>query len=233
LSACGLGGAATLSGSEVEKSITDSAGATLEGATVSKATCPESREVEPGDEFVCTVVIDGQEVPFRVVQDEGGYSYDVDGKVLAQDLTEYEDAAAAFVLQNEGVDVAADCGGAEHRTWLFVAAKTTVDCEVDYGDLQRGLRVDVARDGTVRNIVFTEARLDLGVVNDRVGQQLIGRLGGPFVLVCEDTFADETEAIALAPGEKFECVAVRNLAEVGTVRVEVKNVSGKLEATIV
>lgn len=230
---CSSGGGAVIDASRLERSIIESTEQALEGATISRAECPDDRAVKAGDEFTCTLVIDGQDVVFRVVQDnDGDPDFDVDGNVLAQDITQYERAAAAFVLQNEGVDVAADCRGDDGHRWLFVSGRTDLDCMVDYGDLRRGVRVGVARNGKVRHVAFTEARLDLGVVTARVSQQLIGALGGPFVLACPDTFADETVATALPPGATFECTAVRNLGSVGTVRVEVVDVNGRLRAEV-
>jgi hypothetical protein len=240
-SACSSSGTSTLDGSAVEREIIDSTESELDGAAVSKATCPASRPVERGDTFTCTLLIDGQEVKVRVTQDvkapktyeRGSYFYELDGKVLAQEISQYEDAAAAFVLQNEGVDVAIDCGGTDGRRWLFVAGKTSLDCMVDYGDLSRGLRVGVARNGKVRNMVFTQARLDRGVVNERASQQLIAQLGGPFVLSCPDTFANDSVNVAFDPGATFECTAVRNLGDVGRVRIEVLDVNGRITASIV
>jgi hypothetical protein len=228
LGACGSGGT-SVDAEAIGDLLIERSEPGLPGAEFGEAECPGDLSVDEGDTFVCTLVIDGQSVDYRVTRTDSGYDFALDGKVLAQPVSGYEDAAAAFVLANEGVDVAADCG---ERAWVFVSERTSIDCTVDYGDLPRGVEVGIARNGEVRNVVFTQARLDLAVVTTRVSQQLIDELGGPFVVTCDPPLVDETGAGSFDPGATFACTAIRSFAEVGTIDVEVVDVNGKLRATL-
>jgi Domain of unknown function (DUF4333) len=205
----------------------------LEGADVGEAVCPDEPDVDVGESFTCTLTVDAQQLNFSVTREASEYVFEVAEGVVAQSVVEVEDAVATFVLQNESVDVAAECGDGAQR-WLFVSAPTKVTCSADYGSFARGLEVTLRRNGEVRNIRWTEAKLDLGVVNDRVGQQLIGQLGG-FFLSCPETLVDESATTALPPGAKFECTAIRvgELTEIATVEVEVRDVDGTLKARVV
>ena len=226
------GDGATFDVEALEVEIAANGSADLEGAVVGDAVCPDDVDVEVGGSFECTLTIDGQDVQFTVTRKSKRYSFRPTTRVSPLPVTDLEQAAAAFVLQNEGLDVAADCGSAE-RTYLLVSEKTATVCSVDYGGFARALEIEVGRDAEIRDIRWTEAKLDYGVVADRVVQQLVGPLGGTFFLSCPATFADETATAALAPGSTFSCVAVRNFNEIATIEVTVDDVEGAVTAIVV
>lgn len=232
LGACG-GADSKIDVAALEEQISSMGATQLEGAEVGDAACPDEPDVDVGESFTCTLTVDSQPLEFTVTREESEYTFEVAKGIVAQSVVEVEDAVAAFVLQNESVDVAAACGDGTQR-WLFVSAPTKVPCSADYGSFARALEVTLRRNGDVRNIRWTEAKLDLGVVNDRVGQQLIGQLGG-FFLTCPGTLEDETATTALPPGATFECTAIRvgELTEIATVEVEVRDVDGTLKARVV
>ncbi len=231
LSACG-GSDAGVDVDALERLIESTGAEQLEGADVGSAVCPDQPDVEVGESFSCTLDVDGQTLAFTVTRSESEYDFEVADGVVAQSVVEIEDAVAAFVLQNESVDVVAACG--EGAPWLLVSAPTKVACSADFGAFARSIEVTLRRNGEVRNIRWTEAKLDLGIVNERVAQQLIGRLGG-FFLTCPETLPDETAITALPPGATFRCTAIRvgELTEIATVEVEVRDVEGKLAARVV
>ncbi len=229
---CGGDGGSTLDVEALEAEIAANGSADLEGAVVGDAVCPDDADIDVGGSFECTLTIDGQDVPFTVTRKPKQYSFRPTKRVSTLPVTNLEASAAAFVLQNEGLDVSANCGS-EQRTYLIVTAKTTATCSVDYGGFTRALEVVVARDAKIRDIRWTEAKLDYGVVADRVVQQLVGPLGGTFFLSCPATFADDTATAALTPGSTFSCVAVRNFAEIATIEVTVDDVEGAVTARVV
>lgn len=239
---CALVGRGNLDMTLVETAIREDVTAQFTGAVLESVECPKQREAKQGDSFQCIAIVDGQRVPFEVIQDVGtdttkdyepGY-VDIElGAVNPRRIASFERAVASFVLQNEGVDVSADCGGPKNYEWLFIGKARPLDCVVDYGGLERGVRVAVGQLGGVRTIAFTQARLELGVVTDRVSQQLITELGGPFALDCTPTFADVSTSLALDPGARFECTAVRDLVPVARLAVTVVDTAGRLRAEVI
>lgn len=239
---CALVGQGSLDMTLVEGAIRDDVVANFDGVVVDRVDCPAQRPAKRGDSFQCTALVDGQVVPFEIIQDVGTDStekyrsghVDIElGPVNPRRVASFERAAAAFVLENEGVDVAADCGGPKDYQWLFIAKARPLDCVVDYGGLERGVRVSIGPLAGVRTIAFTQARLELGVVTDRVSQQLITELGGPFALDCSPTFADVTTSLALDPGARFECTAVRELVPVARLAITVVDINGRLRAEVI
>lgn len=229
--ACGASLRGQLDMEVIEHELAAEAAHTFVGAVVGDATCPESREYRLDDRFTCTVVVDGQLVEYEIHQttDDGEVEPRFSDAIVPVETREFEALAARFVRQNEAVEVAASCG-AEH--WLFLTGPRRVDCRVDYGDLERGVALAVDGEGVVGQIQFTQARLDLPTVNDRVVQQLIGPLGGGFLLACPATFPDEGTIGAFDPGDAFDCTAYRELVEIATIHVTVRDVSGALDAAI-
>jgi len=232
LAACGASLRGQLDMGVIEEGLATRAGNEFPGATVGTVTCPESREHREGDQFTCTVVIDGQDVEYEIVQvdDHGEVDPERAADVVPVEVREFEAVVARFVRQNESVDVAATCG--EDRRWIFLTGPARIDCRVDYGDLIRGVEIDVDAAGIANGVAFTQARLDLPTVNDRVVQQLIGPLGGAFLLACPETFSVEGAVVALDPGAAFDCAAYRELVEIATIRVTVRDVQGLLSAEV-
>ncbi len=232
VASCSGGANGTIDAAAIESEITAFVATKLSGAVVSNATCPESQQVKVDDVFECTLVIDDQEVAFAITQTDSGYDYDLAGGVLTQRVIDYERKVASFVLTGEAVDVAVDCGGPSKRNWVFVTEPTSVGCVIDYGDLTRGLRVNIAATAEVDGIEYTQARLDLGAVTSLANGQLADDIGS-FVLDCNPPFEDDSATLVLDPGATFECVAVRDLLAVGELKITILDGDGNIIASLI
>lgn len=230
--ACSASLTGRLDMTKIERSIREAASTgEFEGAEVAAVECPEERAYEADDEFTCTATIDGQAIDFVVTQidGKGGVTYELAEGIVPVQLDEYEAVAVAFVRQNESADATARCGDGGKR-FTFVDGPTEIICSAEYGGFARGVSVRVAATGVVEEVQFSQARLDTATAGERAVPQLVDELGGPFLLSCPDTFADDSTFVAFDPGDTFDCDALRDLAVVARVRITVDDVSGGLTA---
>ncbi len=230
--ACSTSLTGRLDMTKIERSIREAASTgEFEGAAVTVVDCPDEREYDAGDEFTCTATIDGQAIDFVVTQIDGngGVTFELAEGIVPVRLDEYEAVAVAFVRQNESAEATARCGDGAVR-FAFIDGPTDIACVADYGGFARGVAVHVDAAGVVDDVQFSQARLDSATAGERAVPQLVDALGGPFLLSCPDTFADDSTFVAFDPGDTFDCDALRDLAVVARVRITVDDVEGALTA---
>lgn len=209
----------------IEQAIVDGTSSKFPKAKLGAVRCPSGRVQKAGDTFLCTMVIDGQTVHFRVRQTDGHGS--VDSPTLVERFVlrrEVESAVANDVRSRDLLDATVRCSAG---VAIFVTAPRLVRCSATYAKgVARHLRVTIGRDLQLGTVRYDDALIS----TFRVGSEIANALGAARGYVVYVDCGDRE--IVMAPGKTLSCQGTDgNGGPKFPVTVTIKNPDGKYTYT--